>query len=100
MKYIDVNEFIEEGYLQELNRRFLHPLGLALTVAADADDETGEITSPWRISGVQDVRDDPEGMIFDPLDPAKTHNIERLEEERRTPRVDALGFWIQPLEDQ
>ena len=46
MKYIDVNEFIEEGYLQELNRRFLHPLGLALTVAADADDETGETTSP------------------------------------------------------
>ena len=29
---IDVKEFREKGYLQELNRRFLHPLGLALEI--------------------------------------------------------------------
>ena len=29
-KYMPIKEFRERGYLQELNRRFLHPLGLAL----------------------------------------------------------------------
>jgi len=29
---IDVAEFRRVGYLAELNRRFLHPLGLALEV--------------------------------------------------------------------
>lgn len=30
IKRIDAAEFQAEGYLQEVNRRFLHPLGLAL----------------------------------------------------------------------
>lgn len=31
-KRIDIKEFREKGYLQELNRNFLHPLGLALEI--------------------------------------------------------------------
>lgn len=30
INYIDLTEFRERGYLQELNRQFLHPLGMAL----------------------------------------------------------------------
>jgi hypothetical protein len=31
-KYIDIQEFCNLGYLQEVNRQLLHPLGLALEV--------------------------------------------------------------------
>lgn len=31
VKYISAKKFREEGFLQEVNRQFLHPLGLALT---------------------------------------------------------------------
>jgi hypothetical protein len=33
VKRIDIQEFRERGYLQEVNRRLLHPLGLALEIA-------------------------------------------------------------------
>lgn len=37
MTYIDLLEFIELGGLQEVNRRFFWPLGLALTASVDDD---------------------------------------------------------------
>lgn len=96
MKLIELDEFMDAGYLQEVNRRFFHPLGLALMVAADTDDETGEVTSDWRIEGIIDVRDDPEGMIFEEVDPEKVERIEQEETRRRPAREAALGYWIQP----
>jgi len=33
--HMDIKEFKERGYLQEVNRKFLHPLGLALEVVID-----------------------------------------------------------------
>lgn len=54
---IDIKEFREKGYLQEANRLFFHPLGLALAVNID---ENGEET----LGDVWDYRDDPEGMFF------------------------------------
>lgn len=59
---IDIAEFRRLGFLQELNRRFLHPLGLALYIAID--DETGEET----LGGIWDYRDDPEGLFFGEAD--------------------------------
>lgn len=58
IKTISVKEFRALGYLQELNRLFLHPLGLAMGVEVDEDgnEEFGEI---W------DYRDDPEGIVYD-----------------------------------
>lgn len=32
VKYMPIGEFVDGGYLQEVNRRLLHPLGLALEV--------------------------------------------------------------------
>jgi hypothetical protein len=58
MKMLPIKEFREKGYLQELNRRFLHPLGLALVVSID--DDTGE----EYIDGVWDCIDDPEGILY------------------------------------
>jgi len=92
-KYIDIKEFREEGYLQELNRQFLHPLGLALEVQVDED------TEKERLGGVWDYRDDPEGIIFAEgvLNPDKTARVEEQWEERTAARAALLGSTIQPV---
>jgi len=56
-KTLSIKEFREKGYLQELNRTFLHPLGLALTVQIENGEET--------FSQIWDSRDDPEGIYYD-----------------------------------
>jgi hypothetical protein len=59
VKRMDIKEFREKGYLQEANRLFFHPLGLALEVIIN--EETGE----EKLGGIWDFRDDPEGLYFD-----------------------------------
>lgn len=105
VKRIDIKEFRELGFLQEANRQFFHPLGLALeVVVADCEKcgghgrraprsaaEKGK-TPPCaacggsgkveRLGGVWDYRDDPEGIAFagppgSMIDEAKMANVER-----------------------
>lgn len=93
---IDIAELRRLGYLQELNRRFLHPLGLALEVIVDKE------TKEERLGGVWDYRDDPEGMRYGEgphapeLDKAKA--IEEELEQRAPARRAALGYVVQPVE--
>ena len=56
-KYMCIKEFVEKGYLQEVNRRFFHILGLALEVVMDNDE--------YKLSGVLDFRNDNEGIYYD-----------------------------------
>ena len=104
IKRMDIAEFRDAGYLQEVNRQFLHPLGLALELARDVDDDTGE-KGPWRISGVWDYRDDPEGMMYDPEElssddgKAKAKRISAERAEKAVIRAKKLGFIIQPMCD-
>lgn len=58
IKKIDIKEFRENGYLQEVNRRFLHPLGLALEVFIDDDGNE-------KLGGIWDYREDKEGIYYD-----------------------------------
>ena len=92
IKELSVTEFREEGYLQELNRRFLHPLGLALEVAINEDGTE-------RLGRIWDYREDPEGIFFhesvDLNDKAK--NIYEKATERAEARAEALGYWVQPV---
>ena len=89
---MDLNEFRDQGYLQEVNRKFFHPLGLAMF--AEFDDG-GNVTA----LGVYDGRDDPEGWRFEHLD-LLPHaiNIAAQETERSHARINALGYWIQPVD--
>lgn len=101
-KQMDVAEFRRLGYLQEVNRRFFHPLGLALAVTGHDGIET--------LGPVLDGRDDPEGYRFeysswpDPSTVRREH-VERAAwvdcewERRRAARAKALGYMIQPAED-
>jgi len=65
-KSMSVEEFRSHGYLQEMNRLFLNPLGLNLGVTVDS--KRGE-----EFGLIRDMRDDTEGVIF------KTFNREKAE---------------------
>lgn len=100
IKRIDVKEFREKGYLQELNRRFLHPLGLALEISIDDDGNE-------KLGGVWDYRDDEEGIYYDIssacLERKSGFNEKKLFidnelENRCKKRKEILGFDIEPLD--
>lgn len=101
VKRMPITEFRELGLVQEINRRILHPLGLALEVTISEEGDE-------RLSSVWDVRNDPEGMIFgfDETDEraslaafkARAAAVDELWESRRHDRESALGFMVQPLE--
>jgi len=90
-------EFVALGYLQELNRRFLHPLGLALEVEVKAGVPVGV--------GIRDDRDDLEGIVF--AEPRlAVHRarraraalfVERAWQARAEARVRARGWMVQPV---
>lgn len=86
---LSAEELRDSGILLEVNRRVLHPLGLALAVDLEANSIE-----------ILDDRSDPEGWYFEELDDdetrAKLENVARLEAERRPAREHALGYWIQP----
>jgi hypothetical protein len=99
IKHIDIKEFREKGYLQELNRQFLHPLGLALEIIIE--DNGSE-----KINGIWDYREDQEGIFYD----LKNSNEKRIKsfikksdfiknefEERKKKRKELLGFDIEPI---
>lgn len=100
IKRIDIKEFREKGYLQELNRRFLHPLGLALEISIDDD-------SNEKLGGIWDYRNDKEGIYFDisnsdserksSFNKKKTF-IDTELESRCKNRKEILGFDIEPLD--
>lgn len=97
IKLMDIAEFRDAGYLQELNRQFLHPLGLALAVERDKEDGSCILHSIW------DYRDDPEGMMYDPDElnspdgQAKAERVLTEWEEKAEVRDENLGFVIQPI---
>lgn len=92
-KYMSILEFWETGYLHEINRCFLHPLGLALEVTVDSEGN-------YSLSGVWDARDDLDGISFS--QPVAQKAI-RIQEERliRAPaRIKELGYYVQPASDR
>ena len=62
---MEVKEFQEKGFLQEVNRKFFHPLGLVLSVYVD------EANGSMILGEIWDYRNDPEGIFF------KSNQIDR-----------------------
>jgi hypothetical protein len=91
-RYLAAADFRTDGYLQEANRLFFHPLGLALELLGM---EGRTLLNVW------DARSDPEGFCFArPADDLefvdKANRIASIENDRREARERSLGFWIQP----
>lgn len=89
-------ELRSSGVLQEVNRWFFHPLGLALTVAEDPLDRRG------RRLLVIDSRDDLEGVRFDDVTDEMRARGEAVKADfngRSIVREDRLGYVVQPILD-
>lgn len=94
IRLMDLNEFRDEGFLQEVNRLFFHPRGLALCV--DYDDDTQQVTG---LAGIWDYRDDPEGIIFGAgvIDPEKIAKVERQRQVHHSTRI-AMFNGMSPIQ--
>jgi len=88
---IDIAEFQELGYLQEVNRLFFHPLGLALEIVIDDHGE--------RLGGIWDSREDDEGFYFgkDMIDKDKSRFVLREFEKRKYARIKLFGDMVQDI---
>ncbi len=95
IKRIPIAEFRKLGFVQEINRRILHPCGLALEVILEANgDET--------LGGVWDYRDDPEGMAYQDgmIDRKKYRSVEDLWYSKAHYRMENLGYVTQPVPEE
>lgn len=90
INYMTVQEFRDKGFLQELNRRFLHPAGMALSVIVD--DETGEVSG---FGPIWDYRDDPVGLTCPEFSRSRTLEYQRLVTEKAAAREQKIGRVIQ-----
>jgi hypothetical protein len=96
---MNIKEFREQGYLQEANRQFFHPLGLALEVSTD---ENGNEV----LGGIWDYREDDDGIYYD-LANSSNERIQRFlnnsfnimveKEKRAEARQKKLGNVIEPI---
>jgi len=98
IKRIDIKEFREKGYLQELNRRFLHPLGLALEIVIEDETE--------KLGGIWDYRNDEEGIFYDLANSDEERidrfikndlNIHNEMMKRSDKRIEMFGSIIEPI---
>lgn len=92
-KQISAQEFREAGFLQEANRLFFHPRGLALSVMVGDDGRTTAFGEVW------DYRDDPEGLVYaeEDLDGAKADAVDEELRRHVEAREALLGHTIQPI---
>jgi molecular chaperone GrpE len=102
VKKMSISEFREKGYLQELNRRFLHRLGLGLSVEVNSNGED-------KLSDIFDFRDDEEGIHYDLLNSSE-EKISRFKKNKKfidnelskysDNRVKLFGSEIEPIPDE
>ena len=95
----------ESGLLFEINRRILHPVGLALSI--NYDDQDGALSEEEAVvtlsQNLQDYRDDPEGMIFDEEALAYGHEkykkfFNDFVKDKLLQRAELLGYVVQATE--
>lgn len=99
IKYVNVKEFRDFGYLQEVNRLFLHPLGMSLVI--DDNPATGA-----KLAGILDYRDNAAGIIFDcanmPKDvladmKMKQYRVQQQWRERADKRDEEFGWALEEI---
>lgn len=94
LNLMDIKEFLDLGFVQELNRQFLHPRGLALMVETDAD-------GTHRLGGILDYRSDPEGVLFSDgmIDAVKANYVADELSIHEPVRMERFGYVVQPVPD-
>ncbi|MGZ5444585.1 MAG: hypothetical protein ACXW5U_19985 [Thermoanaerobaculia bacterium] len=96
MKLVDEDELARTGILLEINRQFLHPLGLSLLFATMTRDGSRRLI-------FLDSREDGDGtryaedVIAHPAIQEKAISFARLRQARLEPRYEELGYIVQPV---
>lgn len=96
VKRMSIKEFRESGLLQEINRLFLHPLGLALEIIIEEDGTE-------KLGGIWDYREHPEGILYgqEVIEGdeflRKAYNVANMIKDAKEERIKSTGFWIQPI---
>lgn len=90
IKELSINTLINDGYLQEANRKFFHPFGLDLSVVADKDNG---------VIKIYDFRkESPRGLMTASSSRKKYKRLNTIKMERQSARRE-LGFaWEQPID--
>lgn len=90
-KMMSAQEFLEKGYLQEVNRIFFHPLGLMMVVKVSKDNV--------EFGGIIDCREDPVGVIFaeDQITIEKAQNIAMEWDAKAKNRLQEFGSVVQKV---
>lgn len=95
LKTLSAEEFRRLGLLQEVNRQFFHPLGLAMAVTLDSI--TGEMT----LGPILDYRDGSGGVVFEDLSDAdslmKFESVQDMQDKFRAARIRRFGAIVQPI---
>jgi len=94
INYMNIEEFKDMGLLQEVNRLFFHPLGLALVISECTCSKKSD-TVQWIVSGIWDYRDDPEGMLFKEIDQNKKAIANEFIKQQCERRKFTIGFVVQ-----
>ena len=91
-RQMPIRDFMDLGFLQEINRKLLHQAGLALAIEVPAsDDATGGAFY------IIDCRDDPEGMVFGhgAISQEKIDIVDGMRDSKWQARQDLIGSFIQ-----
>ncbi len=100
MRNVNPVQFAKHGFLQEANRLFFHPLGLCLGITYQ-QDEWGNLYGGT--FSVEDLLDDPEGVLFTETNPPEKQKAERVEAIRRAKaavRMQRYSFEVQPIPEE
>ena len=88
-----LQDFIDTGFMQELNRIFLHPAGVHLFFTTDKKN------NPTGLGPIVSYRGEKMAALCFPqkeLDPAKADRVASILREYREFRFKALGYFTQP----
>jgi hypothetical protein len=88
MENIDLKHFMDSGLLQECNRLFFHPRGMALIVGIDDEDN-------YSLRGIADSTEDPEGFLFTEISEEKKKYAKKLYDSKSKVRTKKVGAPIQ-----
>ena len=97
IKYLSMKDFVDLGFLQEVNRQFFHPRGLALALRIP-EDENIDPNEKEGIIQIWDERDDPEGVYFGEVDLEKIKVSQELYEQKSFYRKEHFGWIIQSVD--
>lgn len=94
---VDPTDYLlRSGLLFEINRRVLHPFGLAMSL--EVDEETDKPTKYFNVK-LWDSTEDPEGIIFtdEMFESGRTkfQTFKDVHKKRLATRLIALGYLIQ-----